>query len=95
MPCFEPPTDVPKAGDLIYLPTRGSIDHGYDDVRGGVGVVKEVREGTSAGEPAFYVAAHEQPGRGHNWEFLSEEQAEYKQRYGDEWARPDPDLGTY
>jgi len=95
VPDFEPPTDVPKVGDLIYLPTRGSIGHGFDDVRGGVGTVKAVREDISGGKPAFFVTAHEQPGRGHNWEFLSADQAENKQYYGDGWARPDPDLGIY
>lgn len=93
VPCFEPPTAVPKPGDLVYLPTRGSIGHGYDDVQGGVGTVREVQPGISGGEPTSYVTTHEQPGRGHNWEYLVEHQAEYKQHYGDRWARPDPDLG--
>jgi len=92
-PDFDLPANVPKVGDLIYLPTRGSIDHGYDDVWGGVGMVKEIKQGISAGVPASFVTAHEQPGRGHNWEFLGPEQTKLKQDYGNGWARPDPDLG--
>ena len=93
VPNFELPVDVPRVGDLIYLPTRGSIGHGYDDVKGGVGVVKEVEEGISAGLPAWFVTAHEHPGRSYNWEFLGPEQAEMQKLYGDGWACPDPDLG--
>jgi hypothetical protein len=84
--------EVPAVGDLIYFPTRISIDHGYDDVAGGVGVVMAVEEGISAGHGAIFVRAHEQPGRGYNWAFLKQEQAIIKKNYGKHWARPDPDL---
>lgn len=96
VPSFELPTEaVPKVGDKVYLPTRGSISHGGDDVRGGVGVVMEIDEGISAGNPAYFVRTHEQPGRSYNWEFLGKEQEDLKRMYGDRWARPDPDLEVY
>lgn len=92
VPDFELPVDVPEPGDLIYLPFHCSIDHGYDDVWGGAGVVQKVKERVSGGEPAFFVTAHEHPGDGYNWKFLGAEQAEHKRRCSG-WARPDPDLG--
>lgn len=93
VPTFEIPTGDPKVGDLIYLPTRMSIDHGYDDVCGGVGIVMKINSGISAGKPTPFVTTHEQPGRSYNWNWLREEQEDLKVDYGDCWASPDPDLG--
>ncbi len=95
VPTFEPPDGVPVVGDLIYLPTRGSIGHGQDDVQGGVGVIMAVTSSTSAGEPTPFVTTHEQPGSRLNWEYLGQEQDELMKLYGDRWARPDPDLNIY
>jgi hypothetical protein len=92
VPNVKPMTAVPEPGDLIYVPTRGSCDHGWDDVRGGVGVVRKVQISVSGGQPAPFVTTHEQPGRGYNWEFLAQEQEDLKSTYGDRWAMPDPDL---
>jgi hypothetical protein len=93
VPVFDLPTDVPKVGDYVYLPTRVSIDHGNDDVQGGVGVVRAVTESRNGGGPDFFVETHEQPGRGHSWRFLKQEQESLKRYYGTRWANPDPDLG--
>jgi len=91
VPDFPISKDVPKVGDYIYLPTRFSIDHGWDDVDGGVGVVKKVEEGISGGEPCYFIHTHEHPSHAHNWEFL--DQSDLKESYRGQWARPCPDLG--
>lgn len=93
VPDVTPGKDVPEPGDMVYVPTRGSCDHGWDDVRGGLSVVRKVHISVSAGCPAPFVTTHEQPGRSYNWEFLSKEQDDLKTTYGDGWAHPDPDLG--
>jgi hypothetical protein len=90
---FTDPKIPPGVGDEIYVPTKMYIDHGQDDVDGGVATVIEVRPGISGGQPTSYIYVKEHPGSGYNWEFLAGEQEKLAERFGQERARPNPDFG--
>lgn len=84
----------PKVGDKIYVPTSMSIDHGEDDVQGGLATVSKVVEHVIGGKPAWFVEVRELPGifnRRWSFDVLVERQEELKREYGKQKARPDPD----
>ena len=84
----------PKVGDDIYVPTRMYIDHGEDDVMGGLAEVIEVKLGMSAGNPKTpFVTTKEHPNSSYNWNSLFEEQPRLKKEFGKKRAYPDPDYG--
>lgn len=80
----------PKVGDWIYTPTRMSIDHGEDDIAGGLAQVTEVTYDprTNGGTHLIRVA---QVDRGFYWNNLLLEQVKLAALHGNELARPDPD----
>ena len=82
---------VPHVGDKIYVETHLYIDHGKDDVVGGVATVTGVTEGISAGKKTPFVQVEEHPGNSYNWEMLAEKQAELKKWFGTAKAYADPD----
>ncbi len=84
---------VPEVGDTIYVPTSLYIDHGEDDVVGGLATVTNVISGISAGRPTPFISVKEHPGNGYNWHMLKDRQEELKTRFGNEYAYPDPDFG--
>jgi hypothetical protein len=79
----------PKPGDVIYIPGALYIDHGEDDVAGGMATVSEVE--TKYG--STFVSVAEVPGRGYNWASLREQQDRLAEEYKDRRAHPDPDYG--
>lgn len=86
---------TPKVGDYIYVETRLYIDHGEDDVVGGLAEVSEITKGMSGGDPnTVFVAVKQHPDRGgSNWsQFLMKEQAQLMKRFGTSFAYPDPDF---
>jgi hypothetical protein len=85
---------IPKRGDKIYVPTRFYIEHGQDDVLGGLATVTHVEEKTN-GLPVnrYFVSVLEHPGTSYNWILLSAEQEKLKAQFGDSVARPDPEYG--
>lgn len=83
---------VPKVGELIYIPSAIFLGHGRDDRVGGRDYVSGVKLGISAGAPAYFVETRSFPGLWHNWEFLSQKQKSLKDRFGQDFAYPDPDL---
>jgi hypothetical protein len=85
------PKVAPKVGDIVYVRTSMYIDHGEDDVVGGLAHVEEVKYGTSAGKPTPFVTVREHPGRGYNWEMLAVEQERLAKDFGSKWAYPDPE----
>jgi hypothetical protein len=86
---------VPKPGDYVYTDTRLSIDHGWDDVQGGLSIVTRVYESMSGGDPRCKFIAIAQHGRGGNWtQFLHRQQAELMERHGTVFSYPDPDFET-
>lgn len=86
---------VPKVGDLVYMRTMMSIDHGWDDVEGGLAQVKKVYHSMSGGDPKCVFIEICQHDRGGNWtQFLCPEQKELMKRHGLGVAYPDPDTGS-
>ena len=84
----------PSVGDDIYVGTSMYIDHGEDDVCGGLAEVTKVEIGMSGGNPKTpFISVKEHPGRGYNWEMLREQQAKLKKEFGKKRAFPDPDYG--
>jgi len=83
---------IPKVGDKIYVENQFYIDHGEDDVLGGLATVSEVKAGISAGRPAIFVSVKEHPGHSYNWKILAEKQEELAKRFGQQQAKPDPDF---
>lgn len=86
----------PEIGDEIYFPTLCSIDHGEDDICGGLGEICAVAVLISAGKPTYFVRIKELAGdcdRSLNYTYLLERQQELKAEFGTERARPDPDYG--
>ena len=52
---------LPKKGDVIYVRSSMSIDHGWDDVAGGLALVVDISYGVSGGvseTPFIEVAQH-------------------------------------
>jgi hypothetical protein len=85
---------VPKVGELVYMDTRCSIDHGYDDVRGGLAQVSRVKHGMSGGDDKCVFIEVAQHDRGGNWtQWLCPDQKKLMKEFGDRVAHPDPDLG--
>ncbi len=83
---------TPKVGDYIYVRTMMSIDHGWDDVVGGLAMVTRVYDSMSGGDAKCKFIEIAQHDRGGNWtQFLCPEQAELMKRHGLGFARPDPD----
>lgn len=81
----------PRPSDTIYLPTSAYIGHGQDDFLGGQCTVACVRPGISGGQPCVYVSVHERPGWEYNWSFLAPQQEGWRERYGTQRGRRDPD----
>jgi hypothetical protein len=87
---------IPKRGDKIYVPTRFYIEHGQDDVLGGLATVTHVEEKTNVlPVNRYFVSVLEHPGTSYNWILLSAEQEKLKAEFGDSVARPDPEDGSY
>lgn len=80
--------DLPKKGDILYVPTRMYLDRGEDDIRGGKATVTS----TSESYGTIFVAFKEVPNE-LNLIYLLENQDRWKKEYGDRWAKPDPDYG--
>ncbi len=80
---------IPKVGDKIYVTGAMYIDHGEDDVAGGLATVTKVEKQYNS----VFVSIKEHPGRTLNWAFLEEKQTELKKEYGRKKAKPDPDCG--
>jgi len=81
-----------KIGQKIYVKTQIYLSHGSDDIIGGLATVTKITEGISAGKKVPFVTVAEHPGNSYNWKFLSEEQNKLKKEFGDQIARPDPDI---
>ena len=84
----------PKVGDDIYVPTRMYIDHGEDDVDGGLAEVIKVELSMSAGDPKCpFVTVKEHPNSSYNWKCLMEEQDDLKKEFKKRRAKVNPDYG--
>ncbi|HVS74552.1 MAG TPA: hypothetical protein VHE23_03915 [Candidatus Acidoferrales bacterium] len=86
-------TRVPdlRNGDVIYVGTALYLSHGRDDFCGGLAEVLEVKAGLSAGASSVFVRLAQEPDTLHNWPYLAAKQKEVRERFGKNWAHPDPD----
>lgn len=83
-----------KVGDKIYIPSRCSISNGSDDILGGIATVSKITQRMSGGVMCSFVEVLE-VNRSFNWDqYLVHEQNKLKEFFGDECARPDPDIDT-
>jgi hypothetical protein len=85
---------TPVVGDYIYVATHLYIDHGEDDVEGGIAQVTKVKTGMSGGDPnTLFVSVAQHGGNSYNWsQMLVNEQAKHMERYGNKFAYADPDV---
>lgn len=86
-------TSIPRLGESIYVPTSMYIDHGEDDIQGGLAEVSSVEKRTSGGKLVWFVKLKEIPNRTYNYDYLHSLQPKLKAEYGDRRAYPDPDVG--
>lgn len=88
---------LPKKGQEIYIGTSLHISRGSDDVQGGKATIKSVNLSNHL-PPEHYnyvmVEVEEVPGHEYNYKYLLEKQDEYKERFGENKAYPDPDVDT-
>lgn len=77
---------MPKIGEDIYIPGSMYIDHGEDDIAGGLGEVIWAQ--------GNLVTVAELPSTRYSWSpGLYEQQEKLKKEYGSQRAHPDPDYG--
>ena len=79
---------IPNPGDKLYIPTIKSLHHGIDDIQGGIATVKEVI--SDAGQGCVLVYFEEIPD-GFGLDYLEEHQEDWKELYGLQIAKEDPD----
>jgi hypothetical protein len=83
---------VPLVGGIIYVPSALYISRGEDDVCGGKATVTEVKEEIHGNRKVHMVRVKELPRKGYYWENgLMQDQEKLKERFGDNFAYPDPD----
>lgn len=86
----------PKCGEKVYVPTRISIGHGQDDVRGGSATINKVhREKCENEYNTVFLSVREVQGKRYNWRSLIDNQVKYKELYGHLTAKNDPDYHDY
>lgn len=77
----------PAIGESIYIRSSSYIDHGEDDVAGGMATISEVRLSTSGGEPTYFVSVREIPGASYNYTMLLQEQDNLRKQFGNQKAK--------
>ncbi|MEQ8174385.1 MAG: hypothetical protein ABRQ26_04870 [Syntrophomonadaceae bacterium] len=84
---------IPEVGEKIYIPSSLYMDHGEDDVHGGMATIAKVELNLDCPQETnrIYVYVEEVPGVVYNYAVLIEEQEKLKERYGGQAAYPDPD----
>jgi hypothetical protein len=72
-------TWTPEVGDYIYVATHLYIDHGEDDVVGGIAQVTKVKPSMSGGDPnTLFVSVAQHGGNSYNWsQILVHEQGQW------------------
>lgn len=87
-------SDEPKVGDRIYVPTSLYVYRGEDDFMGGIATISGIDRSNHL-PPEHYnymmVSIKERPGSSYNWRYLMENQDKWREQYGDQVAKPDPD----
>lgn len=86
-------TQEPIIGSLIYVNSHFYIDHGQDDVVGGLATVTNVKEVYHGKTRRLEISVKEHPGSGYYWDILAPEQEKLKKEFGDKFAYESPDYG--
>lgn len=90
------PAQLPRQGELLYIPSAYFIGHGEDDVIGGLAVIENVRGSflinfPNTEQPQWcYVGFTNDPGTLYNFACIWEEQLELYRKHGMKWAYPQP-----
>lgn len=88
---------LPEKGDKIYIPSSWHISRGSDDVAGGLATISKVIVDERLGEDhmnGVMVEFEEVPSTRYNYKVLLEKQEKLKEQFGNQIARPDPDIDT-
>ena len=86
--------DIPNKGELIYIDGKCFLSHGEDDYCGGLATIKEVIINNDLPiDHCNYIMiiVSEIPRWKLNYKNLLKKQKELKERYGNNFAYPDPD----
>jgi hypothetical protein len=80
----------PFIGQKLYVPTQLHLHHGVDDIAGGLAIVSHIQQW---GNGKYFVGFSELPdGETYSYSYLLENQTEWAAEYGNQTARPNPDL---
>lgn len=84
--------DTPIPGQTIYVETSLYIDHGQDDVHGGLATVAVVYDrGMRNDQTVLFVRVKEHPKDSYNWDHLKERQEALQRRFGGRRAHQCPE----
>jgi len=86
-----------KKGDKIYVGTKMSISNGENDVKGGLATISSIIDNPNLPNGHYNktsVTVEELPGHSYNVNNLIENQEKWAKLYGDDIAKPDPDINT-
>jgi hypothetical protein len=89
---------IPAVGDVIYVRTSLYIDHGEDDVEGGLALVTVSKPEPTHKHPNggvyHLIETAQHPRNGYYWNTLQGDQKELMKRFKDRVAYPDPELSN-
>ncbi len=80
--------EQPKIGQEIYVGSELYLNHGLDDLQGGLTQVIEVVQDEHG---HWWVEVEVSPGEKYNWDYLQSLQSEWQVRCGKQQAQRDPD----
>lgn len=90
------PEDIPmpRIGQDVYISTSLYIDHGEDDVQGGLAKISKIEYNPGCPQPTnrVMVSVVEVPGTSYNYSSIMREADKRREEYGDRRAYPDPDV---
>ena len=80
--------EIPKIGDIIYIGSEASLWHGRDDIQGGKAKIISVNgDGDNV-----WIVVEEFSDSSYNWKHLKDDQDKLREKFGDSFARPNPDF---
>lgn len=86
----------PEIGQKIYIPSSFYLSHGRDDIQGGKTEITKVYFSNHLPEDHYnYIMVNVKGlpvSKTYNYRYLMENQKEWKDKYKDTVAHPDPDL---
>ena len=83
--------EQPQIGQKIYIPPSIYVDHGRDDIEGGLATIDSVRK-TAGGDYMVGVTELRPRQIEYGYKGLMSQQEALREQYGESIARPDPDM---